>query len=201
MVSIFQAVELETKKPDSIYAKVIYKKALLYNDIYSEESNGMYVIKDDRVKILDVSGNGRILVRFSGRRIVEKYINVSDIEVINTKLIEEKYLYGHPISMYDPAKGRWATEEINDILILRKLKSNLYQYELSTLATNAHMCEFRGFAKKIDGLLTAQEKKNCTIEFHQKEMTVTIRDIDGHCKAFNCGANAYIDGITFLHKN
>ncbi len=120
-MSILQALNLEDQKQSSIYAKVIYKKAPLYNDTYSEKSNGMYVIKGDRVEILDVIDNGRVWIQFCG--------------------------------------------------------------------------------KKINGLLMAQEKENCTITFHQKNMVVTIRDVDGHCKAFNCGANAYIDGIIFLHKN
>ena len=199
-MSILQAVNLEDRKQSSIYAKVIYKKALLYNDTYSEKSNGMYVIKGDRIEILDAVDNGRVWIRFRRKKIIKKYMDASDIEVIGVKFTEQEYLYSHPVGAYDE-KGNWTIEEINDTLVLKKLKPNLYHYELSTLAMNAHMCEFKGFAKKIDGVLTAQEKGNCTIEFHQKKMSIIIRDIDGHCKAFDCGANAYIDGIIFLHKN
>lgn len=200
LVPILHAVNLETKKPDSVYAKVIYKKALLYNDTYSEESNGIYVIKDDRVEILDVVDNGRVWIRFRGKKIIEKYMDASAIEVVNVRLGGQEYIHSHPMGMFDE-KGNRIVEETIDNLVLKKLKPNLYYYELSTLATNAHICEFKGFAKKINGLLRAQEKENCTIEFHQKEMAITIRDIDGHCKAFNCGARAYIDGIIFLDKN
>lgn len=199
-MSTLQAVNLEDQKQASIYAKVIYKKAPLYNDTYSEESNGMYVIKGDRVEILDVVGNGRVWIQFPGKKIIKKYMDTSDIKVIDVKFVEQEYLYRHSVGVYDE-KGNWIIEEINDRLLLKKLKPNLYQYELSTIGRNVHMCEFKGFSKKIDGLLTAQEKGNCTIEFHQKDMAVTIRDVDGHCKKYDCGANAYIDGITFLHKN
>ena len=73
----------------SVYATVKSPKALLYNQPYLEYSkpkpNGMYLIKGDIVKLL----NEEYLVEYPGKKMIRKYINSDDIEVL------QKHTYIH----------------------------------------------------------------------------------------------------------
>jgi hypothetical protein len=77
------ATLVEEHKVKALFAKVIKKKAMLYNNINDEKSNGMYVIKGDKVELIDGKAEAdMVLVRFRGKRVVTKYILRSEIEVV-----------------------------------------------------------------------------------------------------------------------
>lgn len=73
---------LEKHKEEKVFAKVKSKKARLYDNDYVEKSIALYLIKGDRVELIDgEAGGNRFLIRFKGKQIVTKYINIDDIEV------------------------------------------------------------------------------------------------------------------------
>jgi len=82
---------LEEHEAVKLFAKVIKKKALLYNKSISEKSNGMYVIKGDMVELIDGEAESdKVLVRFRGKRVITKYINIKDLEVVPRRHYEKR---------------------------------------------------------------------------------------------------------------
>lgn len=80
---------LEKHEEEKVFAKVKVKKARLYDNGHMETSNGMYLIKDDSIELLEGEyGSKRFLVRFKGKRTIIKYINIDDIKIESENDVE-----------------------------------------------------------------------------------------------------------------
>lgn len=86
MHKIVSCKQLKGLKKQPVYAKIIKAKALLYDDQTSQKSNGMYLIKDDFMELLRGSpDHEKTVIRFSGKRVVESYIDNSDYTILEGK--------------------------------------------------------------------------------------------------------------------
>ena len=67
-----------------LFARVTTRKAALFDNIDSDQSNGMYLIKGDVVELIDGEATmQKLLVRYKGKRISIKYIDKMNIEIIS----------------------------------------------------------------------------------------------------------------------
>ena len=77
---------LEEHKERVVWAKVIVKKALLYDNSYNATFNGMYLINGDKVELISGDGtDSRYLVRFKGKKVVTKWMDYDAFEIVDVK--------------------------------------------------------------------------------------------------------------------
>jgi len=182
---------LEEHEAVKLFAKVIKKKALLYNKSISEKSNGMYVIKGDIVELIDGEAeSNKVLVQFRGKRVITKYINVKDLEVVPRKYYENR----HTIAFYD--SNKWTKEKATDILTLQKIGLKKYHFILSTIGKNAHMCDMEGTLDD-KGKYLLYKKNACELKLHKTKRGIQTEDKNMKCKEFACGMHAFVGGLNF----
>ena len=175
-----------------LYAKVIKKKALLYNRDGDEKSNGMYVIKNDMVELIGgTAESDKVLVRFRGKRVVTKYIKVEDLKVVPRKRYEHK----HRVVYYD--NGKRIEEKTNDSLTIQKVGSKKYHFILDTIGTNLHTCDMEGIAQDKGKYLLFRED-TCRLKLHKIKGGFKSEDKDMKCKENGyCGHHGFVGGFSF----
>ena len=182
---------LEKHEVVKLYAKVIKKKALLYNRDSDKKSNGMYVIKNDMVELIGgTAESDKVLVRFRGKRVVTKYIKVEDLKVVPRKRYENRHL----ISFYNA--GKWTKEKVTDTLSIQKVGSEKYHFVLDTVAKNAHMCYMEGILYD-KGKYLIYKDDSCVLRLHKIKSGFKSKDKDNRCKADACGLHAFVGGLDF----
>lgn len=174
-----------------LYAKVIKKKALLYNNDSDEKSNGMYVIKNDIVELIGgTAESDKVLVRFRGKRVVSKYIKVEDLKVVPRK----RYEHRHSVRYYN--HGKWIEEKTNDSLTIQKVGSKKYHFILDSIGTNLHTCDLEGIAQDKGKYLLFREDA-CTFKLHKIKGGFKSEDKDMKCKDDYCGYHGFVGGLSF----
>lgn len=80
--SVVSNIDADSNKP--VVRKITVDKATLYNKPNDNAATRMYVIKDDEVELLDYKEDqifeGWFLMRFKGRRVIEKWIKSDTID-------------------------------------------------------------------------------------------------------------------------
>ena len=182
---------LENHEAVKLYAKVIKKKADLYNKDRDEKSNGMYVIKNDMVELIDGEATSdKVLVRFRGKRVITKYIKVEDLKVVPRK----RYEHRHTISYFNNKK--WTKEKATDTLTMQKVGSKKYHFVLDTVGKNAHQCYMEGILYDKGKYLVYKENV-CELKLYKTKRGIRSEDKDNKCKDDACGMNAFVGGLDF----
>lgn len=180
----------DKQQTQRLYAKVIVPKSLLYNDSYAQDKSGMYLIKDDFVEILEGESTAEtVKIRFSGKKAVEKYIHLNEIEVLDTTI----YLNPHKVIWFDD--GALKEDEAEDELSLTKMSANRFYFEILTVGRNIHTCDISGVAREENGVLVYTDKA-CHLTIKPTEKGLKLIDKDYGCKDW-CGFHASLDGLEF----
>ena len=84
---IFSCKALLTEhKEKRVWAKVVVKKALLYEKYDDKKANGIYLVKGDKIELLHQDGYAkRYLVRFKGKKVVTKWMDYDEFEIVGVK--------------------------------------------------------------------------------------------------------------------
>ena len=182
---------LKKHKAENIFAKIVKKKAPLYNKDFDKKSNGMYLIKGDIVELLDGDASSdKVLARFRGKRVIVKYVKVKDLTIVPPK----SYEYKHSIQFYD--NGKWIKEKDRDFLELQKIATKRYHFVLNTIAKNAHTCSMEGVLKDRGGYLV-YKKDSCELKLYKIKNGIKTKDKNMACKNSYCGMNAFVGGLEF----
>jgi hypothetical protein len=185
---------LYRQQAQSLYAKVIKPRAILYHDDRGRERSGMYLIQDDFVEILRGDPTGEtVLIRFNGKKRVEKYLKLEDLQILDTKI----YVNPHKVSWYDD--GIRQEEEAQDELSLTHISGNRYFFEIQTVGPNIHTCDISGIAQENRGKLVYREKE-CVLTLHPTKQGFMLKDKENECRVGSCGARAFFDGLKFVEE-
>ena len=172
----------------SVFASVIKEKSLLYDKINSKSPNGMYLIKNDTVEILDGSAEKqKVLIRFKGKQLISKYINKKDLQ----KIPPESYIHKHKTHFINEMT------DVYDTLTLQKIDNKFYNFDLWTMGNSGNMCEVEGIAKQKSDKLVAILENNCVIEFYPTSIGIRTETENSKCRDYYCGHNAFIGDINF----
>ena len=186
---------LRKHKAENIFAKIVKKKAHLYNKDFDKKSNGMYLIKGDIIELIDGDASSdKVLARFRGKRVVTKYIKVKDLAIVPPKTYE----YKHPIEFYD--NGKWIKEDTQDGLVLQKIGAKRYHFVLDTVAKNAHTCSMEGVLKDRGDYLLYKDKA-CKLKLYKSKNSIKTEDKNMACKDSYCGMHAFVGGLEFKEVN
>ena len=183
---------LEKHEAVKLYAKVIKKKAYLYNKDRDEKSNGMYVIKNDMVELIDGKAESdKVLVRFRGKRVITKYIKVEDLKVVPRK----RYEHRHNVRYYN--NGNQIEEKTSDNLLIQKVGTKRYHFMIDTIGTNLHTCDMEGIAQD-KGVYLLYRDDACIFKLHKTKSGFKSEDKDMKCKEDGyCGHHGFIGGLNF----
>ncbi len=175
-----------------LFAKVITKKAVLFANIDSDQSNGMYLIKGDMVELIDGEATMlKLLIRYKGKRAVTKYIDKDNIEIIPLR----QYKNIHTIRFYSNKK--WVKEETSDVLSIQEIAREQSSFVLSTIGTNAHSCDMKGILKEYKTHYLYQGEKGCELKLIKTKSGIKTVDKNMKCKEYNCGMRAFVGGLNF----
>jgi len=174
-----------------LFAKVITKKATLFANIDSDQSNGMYLIKGDMVELIDGEATmPKLLIRYKGKRAVTKYIDKENIEIVPLS----RYKNIHTIRFYNK---KWAKEEASDVLSIQKIAKGQSSFMLSTIGTNAHSCDMKGILKEYKTHYLYQGEKGCELKLIKTKTGIKTVDKDMKCKEYSCGMRVFVGGLNF----
>lgn len=181
---------LEKHEEESLFARVTVKKALLYDKVYGDEANGMYLIKDDVVELIDGEyGDSKYLVKYRGKRVITKYVDASKLKVV----AKRHYAFKHDIFFYRD-ESSVAGE---DSLYMQDMGHKKYYFSLDTIGNNAHMCQMEGMARDKGKYLEYKGENDCFFKFYKTDKGLKTEDINHECKKEACGIHAFVGGIEF----
>ena len=122
VVSCADLIQLQKITP--AFAQVSVKKAPLYENEDDDASNGMYLVKNDWVRLESevIADDQKLLIGFQSKKYIKKYITRSSLSFLGEDNLSLVYSNTHKISFFN--KGKRTVENIEDTLLLKPLKTS-----------------------------------------------------------------------------